>query len=270
MTNRIDRTFSALSEQGQKAFIAYISAGDPDLEFTLALLKRFDQLGVDAVELGVPFSDPIGDGPVNQAGAKRGLDSGTTLDKVLKTVKRFRADSPRLPVILFSYLNPLYHFGLDRFPDAAVDAGVDGVLAVDGPFDMCGDLNGALKQRGIHSIYLASPTTSPSRLRQIARQSGGFLYYISSMGVTGMRRSFEKDLGERVQSIRSLCRIPVCVGFGISTPEAARSICRKADGIIVGSAFVRRIEDHLPDKNSVLRSIDAFTRKMVRSVKSVS
>jgi len=264
--NRLDKTFIKLREQSQKAFVAYITAGDPNLQSTMKIMQMFVQSGVDVIELGVPFSDPIGDGPVNQAAAMRGIKSGTTLESVLDLVKRFRVQF-ETPVVIFSYLNPIVQVGVDRFSKKSYDAGVDGVLTVDGPFDMCQDIAKALTKKGIHSIYLAAPTTSDDRLKQIVNNCGGFVYYVSSLGVTGQRSSFEKDLSKRVAAVKALSTKPVCVGFGISNPTTARKISKFSDGIVVGSAFVKIIQDNNGSARNMLERLADFTKVMVKSIK---
>lgn len=268
MKNRIDITFSDLKKNNKKAFIAYITAGDPTLDATLSIMYLFAQKGVDIIELGVPFSDPIGDGPVNQAAAQRAILSGTTLAKIFQMIKTFRKTC-NTPVVLFSYLNPIHEFGMQHFTREAQKADIDAVLLVDGPFDMCSDLKKSLNSEDIHTIYLAAPTTSTERLKEITRNTGGFLYYISSLGVTGIRKSFSKDIAQKLKKIQSLTDKPICVGFGISTPEDAKKMAQLCNGVIVGSAFVRIISEHLKDTQQMLNTLESFTHSMVSSVKSI-
>ena len=267
MKNRIDITFSDLEKNNNKAFIAYITAGDPNLDTTLSIMHLFAQKGVDIIELGVPFSDPIGDGPVNQAAAQRAIQSGTTLAKIFQMIKTFRKTCAT-PLVLFSYLNPIHEFGMEHFTREAKKADIDGVLLVDGPFDMCSDLKQNLNKEGIHTIYLAAPTTSTERLKEITRNTGGFLYYISSLGVTGMRKTFSQDIGLKLKKIQSLTDKPICVGFGISTPQDAKKMSRLCNGVIVGSAFVKIISEHLDDVGPMLKKLESFTHSMVSSVKA--
>lgn len=268
MKNRIDITFADLKKNKKKAFVAYITAGDPNLDTTLSIMHLFAQKGVDIIELGVPFSDPIGDGPVNQAAAQRAIHSGTTLAKIFQMVKNFRKTC-NIPVVLFSYLNPIHEFGIDHFAQAAKNANIDAVLLVDGPFDMCSDLKQNLNREGIHTIYLAAPTTSIERLKEITCNTGGFLYYISSLGVTGIRQSFSQDIGPRLKKIQSLTDKPICVGFGISTPQDAQKMARFCNGVIVGSAFVKIIAEHQADIKTMLDKLDSFTHSMVAAVKAI-
>lgn len=267
MKNRIDITFSELKKNNKKAFIAYITAGDPSLDITLSIMHMFAQKGVDIIELGVPFSDPIGDGPVNQAAAQRAIHSGTTLLKILQMIKIFRKTC-NTPVVLFSYLNPIYEFGMHSFTQEAKKSDIDAVLLVDGPFDMCSDFKQNLNKGNIHTIYLAAPTTSSQRLKEITRNTGGFLYYISSLGVTGIRKSFSQDIAQKLKRIQSLTDKPICVGFGISTPEDAKKIAHLCSGVIVGSAFVKIISEHLDNAGQMLKKLETFTHSMVSSVKT--
>ena len=268
MKNRIDLTFSELNKCNKKAFVAYITAGDPHLDVTLSIMHMFAQQGVDIIELGVPFSDPIGDGPVNQAAAQRAIDSGTTLVKIFQMIRDFRKIC-NTPIVLFSYLNPIHEFGISRFTREAKKADIDAVLLVDGPFDMCADLKQNLNTEGIHTIYLAAPTTSRKRLMEITRNTGGFLYYISSLGVTGIRKTFSQDIGPKLKAIKSLTDKPICVGFGISNPEDAKKMAKFCDGVIVGSAFVKIISEYSENKDHTFSRLESFTRSMVSAVKNI-
>jgi tryptophan synthase alpha chain len=189
--NRIDQTFKNLSRLKQKAFIAYITAGDPDLETTFKAIPILEKAGVDIIELGIPFSDPIGDGPVNQLAAERALKKGGSLQSILQGLEKFRRVS-NIPIVLFSYMNPIYAMGYEVFAKKAANAGVDGVLTVDGPFDMCKPLRDHLSQKGIHSIYLVAPTTNTARIKQITKYSNGFTYAVSSLGSQEFVKNFLK------------------------------------------------------------------------------
>lgn len=239
MENRIDSTFSRLRKENRKGLVAYITAGDPDLAATARLIPALEEAGVDFLELGVPFSDPLADGVVNQMAAQRALESGATLPKLLEMISEVRA-STRLPLVLFSYLNPLYQFGMERFVEEAVRVGVDGVLILDLPPDEQAlqlPNNGAL-----HWIRLVAPTTGPERLRSICSAASGFIYYVSREGVTGEQSAMATDLGEKIGAIRQATDLPIAIGFGISNPEQAAAAAQTADAVVVGSAIVRRIE----------------------------
>jgi tryptophan synthase alpha chain len=238
--NRIDATFAKLREEGRAAFVAYVCAGDPDLETTLRIVRDFAAWGVDVMELGVPFSDPMADGTVNQLASERALAAGATVCGVLDLVRRIRAESG-IPVVLYTYMNPVYAYGFSRFLEDARAAGVDGLLLLDLPpeeQDANEELQGATDLR---FIRLVAPTTPEPRIARIAARSEGFLYYVSREGVTGERRDVASDLEARLEEIRRHAKVPVVVGFGVSAPEHAAAIAAHADGVVVGSAIVRQI-----------------------------
>ncbi len=239
---RITAAFERARRAGRPAIIPYVVAGDPDLKTTGAIVSALQRGGADIVELGVPFSDPIADGPVNQRAAERALRNGVSLRSVLDLGARLRSKgSP--PLVLFTYYNPVHRMGVREFTDAARRAGVDGVLVTDLPPEEGEDLSGALREAGIDPIVLLSPTSTPERIDGAARHGRGFVYFISRAGVTGARETLPRELEEQVGRVRESCGLPVAVGFGISTPEQVRSIAGFADGVIVGSALVRVIEE---------------------------
>ena len=240
MQNRIDQTFARLRACQQSAFIAYIGAGDPNLASTAALALALEKAGVDILELGVPFSDPVADGIVNQLAAQRGLASATTAEGVLGCVREIRATS-QLPIVLYTYMNPVYRYGFAKFMADAEAAGVDGVLLLDLPPDE--DHGEFDLQSNVRRIRLVAPTTPPERVVQLARRAEGFVYYVSREGVTGERASVASNLEAGVAAIRAATDLPVVVGFGISTPEQAREVAGKADGVVVGSAIVKHIAE---------------------------
>jgi tryptophan synthase alpha chain len=242
MANRIDEKFRTLQAQGKKALIAYICAGDPSLEATCSLALAFENAGVDILELGVPFSDPLADGIVNQLAAARALEAGTTVPGVLDCVRKIRATS-QLPIVLYTYMNPIYRYGFERFHSDAAAAGVDGLLILDLPPDEDAISPEFRENSGLKRIRLIAPTTPPSRITMLTRDAGGFLYYVSREGVTGERTDVAASLPERVAEIRKTTSLPVAVGFGISTPEQVREVALHADGVVVGSAIVKRIAD---------------------------
>jgi tryptophan synthase alpha chain len=230
---RIDECFARLRSQKRKGFIPYICAGDPDLSTTVSLSLALAESGADILELGVPFSDPLADGIVNQLAAQRALAAGTTLAGVLKCVQRIR-EKTEIPIVLYTYLNPIVQFGLQRFDDAARTAGVDGLLILDLPPEE--ELAGAVP--GLPHIRLIAPTTSRERMAKIAEDAQGFLYYVSREGVTGARDTVAESLEQHIEQIRQVSSLPVAVGFGISSAAQAKVAARYADAVVVGSAIV--------------------------------
>jgi tryptophan synthase alpha chain len=245
--SRIAARFAALAKSGRKALIPYVTAGDPNPEVTVPLLHALVAAGADLLEIGVPFSDPMADGPVIQAACERALKHHVSLHNVLDMVKRFRAQDQDTPVILMGYLNPVEVMGYAAFAQAAKDAGVDGLLTVDLPPEEAGDLLHELKQVAIDPIFLVSPSTSDERVRKIAAVASGFLYYVSFKGVTGANRLDVGAVASKVKTIRSLTNIPVGVGFGIRDAQSAADVSAVADAVVVGSALVKRIAE-LADK----------------------
>jgi tryptophan synthase alpha chain len=239
--NRIDRAFARLRSQGRKGLIPFLAAGDPTLEVTEALVLEFEARGADVVELGVPFSDPLADGVVNQRAYQRALQSGTSLRQVLALVARIRRRSD-IPLVLMSYVNPIHRFGLERFPAAAQDAGLDGLILSDCPPEEMGEFQVALEQADVHPVLLIAPTSPGRRISLISARSGGYIYYVSLRGVTGPRDRLPEDLAGGIQRIRVLTNKPLAVGFGISTPAQARTVGELADAVIVGSAVVGAVE----------------------------
>ncbi len=239
--SRIGERFQALREAGRTALVPYLTAGDPDPAATVPLMHRLVEAGADLLELGVPFSDPMADGPVIQAACERALAHGVRLRDVLDMVARFRERDAETPVVLMGYLNPVEAMGYAAFAERAAAAGVDGVLTVDLPPEEAGELVAELRPRGLDPVFLAAPTTSEERARGIARQAGGFLYYVSLKGVTGAGHLDLGDAARRVEALRRVVSLPVGVGFGIRNPEAAARVARVADAVVVGSALVERL-----------------------------
>lgn len=265
--NRIDQRFAALKEAGKPAFVAYVSAGDPDMDRSLEILFALERAGADIIELGVPFSDPMADGIVNQMAAHRALVAGATTPKVLDLVRRFRARS-ETPVVLFTYLNPIYCYGFSRFHEDAAAAGADGILLLDLPPDEA-ELNQELAENGtLRHIRLIAPTTPAERIPRLAAAAEGFIYYVSREGVTGAQTSLAEGIAENVAAIQAHTTVPVAVGFGISTPAQAAEVGRAADGVVVGSAIVRVIEQHGADPD-VASKVEAFVKPLVDAAKSV-
>ncbi len=240
--SRLAETFSRLRDERRPGLVTYVTAGDPDMARTEEILRALDRAGADVVEVGIPFSDPLADGPVIQRATERALASGTTLLGVLASLKRLRPEL-RMPVVLFSYANPVMRIGAERFADLAREAGVDGVLILDLPIEEADDFRAMLEARGIDTILLLSPTTSDERLRKAAALGSGFLYAISRLGVTGVRSEVAGGAEAMVRRIRRVSDLPVALGFGISTPAHVRQVGQWADAAVVGSALVNVIAE---------------------------
>jgi tryptophan synthase alpha chain len=244
-TNRIDRKFRELKARGQKAFVAYITAGDPSPERTPDLVWALERAGADIVELGVPFSDPLADGVVNQLSAQRALEAGTTTPRVMEIIGAIRAQS-QIPIVLYCYFNLVYAYGIERFCLHAHQSGADGLLVLDlPPEESQGDsaVGSRLGDGSLRRICLVAPTSPAERIAKIVQKATGFVYYVSREGVTGMQEHVAGSIGGRVEMIRKQTALPICVGFGISTPEQARTVAQQADGVVVGSVLVNRIAE---------------------------
>ena len=243
----IDAAFVRAGEENRAAFIPYLTGGDPDLSTSAELLSVLADAGADIIEIGVPFSDPIADGPVNQRAATRALAAGTTVSGILDLVAKHRSRSP-VPIVLFSYFNPLFVRGAREFAAQAADSGVDGVLCVDlPPGEAEREFAPALRDKGIDPVFLLSPTSTVVRMKEVAEAASGFVYYVSRTGVTGVQTELESELGREVKRVKRRLNLPLAVGFGISTPDQVASVARIADGVVVGSALVRVVEEHHQD-----------------------
>ena len=264
--NRIVEQFTRLRARQQKGFVVYIGAGDPDLEATRQLALAFDRIGVDVLELGVPFSDPLADGLVNQLAAQRGLESGTTPPRVLETVAAIRKES-QIPLVLYIYYNLIYKVGLARFIAEAARAGVDGLLVLDLPPEESENYEALMKSAGLCVIYLVAPTTPDQRVELIVKRASGFIYYVSREGVTGMQAQVSDTIGQMTAKIRQHTTLPVAVGFGISNPEQARQVAASAEAIVVGSAIVNQIAEHGRSPDLVPR-VTAFAKSLVDAIRS--
>jgi tryptophan synthase alpha chain len=240
--SRIGDRFASLRAEGRKAFVGFITAGDPSLDHTVEAAVALEKGGVDVLELGVPFSDPLADGPVIQRASDRALRRGVVLADVLEVVRRIRRRS-ELPLLLFSYYNPLLRYGLSRLAADARAAGVDGVLATDLPPEEAGEWLPVARQAGLDTVFLAAPTSPDDRLRRVAGESRGFVYAISRMGVTGERDALSADARPLLARLRAAADVPVAMGFGLSTPEQVAAAAELADGVVVGSALVRFLEE---------------------------
>jgi tryptophan synthase alpha chain len=263
--NRIVERFSGLNRKHQKGFVVYIGAGDPDLEATQQLALAFDQLGVDVLELGVPFSDPLADGLVNQLAAQRGLESGTTPPRVLETVSGIRRES-QIPIVLYIYFNLIHRYGVERFIREASQAGVDGLLVLDLPPEESDSYEALMRQAGMCNIYLVAPTTPDERIELIVKRGTGFIYYVSREGVTGMQTQVADTIAQMTSKIRAHTTLPIAVGFGISTPEQAKIVAANAEAVVVGSAIVNQIAQH-GKATDLIKRVSEFVRPLLEGVK---
>jgi len=261
MTTRIQALFQTAR---RKALIAYITAGDPSPDRTPSLVAALERGGVDLVELGVPFSDPIADGPVIQRGAARALKAGTNVRKVLDVARRIREHS-QIPLLLFTYLNPVLRYGLDALARDAKAAGIDGCLLTDLSVEEAAPYVSAMRAGDLDTVFLAAPTSTPERLKLVADYSTGFVYLVSRTGVTGERATLSDSLGPLVTAMRGLTKLPLAAGFGISTAEQAAAVAKVADGVVVGSAFVRLIEEGQNDPALEAR-LEAFARELRQGI----
>jgi tryptophan synthase alpha chain len=265
--NRIERTFEKLKLEGRKGFIAYICAGDPSLALTGQLVLEFEKAGVDVVELGVPFSDPIADGVVNQRAAERALRNGVCLADVISLVENIRKKS-EIPIVLFTYVNPVLKYGVEPFCQHMVEAGVDGALALDYPPEEAVHYKELMDSHGLATVGLIAPTTPPERLRPIISFCSGFVYYVSRTGVTGVRDRIEESVAPMVRRIKSLTTKPVAVGFGIANPQQAKAVAEVADAVVVGSAIVQKIEQ-FGKRKEMIAEVSRFAGDLARAVRSV-
>ncbi len=260
--SRLAERFRQLKDNGRRALIPYITAGDPHPELTVELMHALVDAGADVVEVGVPFSDPIGDGPVIQLACERALAHGTGIRDVLAMVARFRERDQQTPVVLMGYMNPIEIMGYRGFAEAAATAGVDGVLTVDMPPEEMGELSDCLAASGLDPIFLVAPTTTEQRMRTICDHARGFIYYVSLKGVTGSGTLDKNAVGERVDRIHGMTGLPVGVGFGIDSAEKAARMSTVADAVVVGSALVKQIEMHADDHPAVVREVTGLLRAM--------
>jgi tryptophan synthase alpha chain len=243
---RIQSLFDRLKKENRAAFVAYITAGDPTPERTPAIAAALERGGVDLIELGVPFSDPIADGPVIQLASERALKAGTTVPKVLEIARQIRAKS-EIPLLLFSYMNPLLRYGLDKLAADAKAAGIDGCLLTDMSVEEAGRYVSTMRDAGLDTVFLAAPTSTDARLKLVAQYSTGFVYLVSRTGVTGERTALSQSIQPLLTRTRAVTSLPLAVGFGIGTPEQASTVAKMADGVVVGSALVRMIEKQASD-----------------------
>jgi tryptophan synthase alpha chain len=264
--NRITRRLQDLQRAGRKALIPYITAGDPHPETTVPMLQALVRAGADIIELGVPFSDPMADGPVIQKACERALAQGVSLNQVLRMVTEFRRNDPDTPLVLMGYLNPIEAMGYGRFARAAAEAGVDGVLTVDLPPEEAHDLLAGLNETGLSPIFLLAPTSTAERMRQVAELARGYVYYVSLKGVTGSASLDVTALGEKLAVIRTFTDLPVGVGFGIKDAATAAAVARTADAVVVGSAIVGLMADSANDPARMTQAVSALVSGMRRAM----
>jgi tryptophan synthase alpha chain len=265
--NRIEERFGALKEKGHKGLVVYMGAGDPDLESTRELALAFDEVGADVLELGIPFSDPLADGPVNQMAAQRGLESGTTPSKVLETVKMIRLDS-QIPIVFFVYYNLLHRYGLGAFIKDSAAAGVDGILILDLPPEESEDYSQLMAESGLCPVFLVAPTTPDSRIKSIVEHGKGFIYYVSREGVTGMQSKVSGNISSMIDRIHQHTDLPIAVGFGISNPDQAKAVAEMGDAIVVGSAIVNQIAEQ-GKSDTLVPTVSHFVGSLAQAVKEV-
>lgn len=258
---RLGRAFTTAANEKRAALIAYITAGDPNPGFTAKAVLALERAGVDLIELGVPFSDPIADGPVIQRASDRALRAGTTVAGVLEIAAEIRKQS-EIPLLLFSYLNPLLRYGAAQLASKAADVGVDGVLLTDLSVEEAPTYVAPFRDAGLDTVFLAAPTSTPERLKKVAEYSSGFIYLVSRTGVTGVQQNVSDSVGPLVADMRSLTDLPLAVGFGISHADQVKQVAATADGVVVGSAFVKLFEQHGADPDRLLQELETFARSL--------
>lgn len=264
--NRIAIKFSELKANNEKAFIPFITAGDPSLDMTMSLLSVLESAGADIIELGVPFSDPIADGPSIQRSSIRSLENGTSLSKVMDMVSKVRSVT-QIPIVLMGYYNPIFKYGVKRFVKDAVELGIDGVVVADLPPEEADDMISSARKYNLSTIFLIAPTSTPERIMFISEASTGYIYCVSSTGVTGARNKISDTLSQMVNQVRRYTEKPIAVGFGVSNPEQAKEIAQFADGVIVGSAIVNIIEKYKDNKEHLISTVKDFARNLANAVK---
>ncbi|PLX79821.1 MAG: tryptophan synthase subunit alpha [Desulfuromonas sp.] len=265
--NRIESTFNKLKDQGRKALVPFVTAGDPSLEATARLIPALAEAGADIIELGVPFSDPMADGPTIQASSLRALEQGVTLKRILDMVAEVRK-SCEVPIVLMGYFNPVFCYGVERFAADAGSAGVDGILIVDLPPEEAQEIRPYLKKHQIDFITLLAPTTPENRQRQLAAEAEGYIYYVSMTGVTGVATVNRDAIADAVTSLRQHSPVPVAVGFGVNSPETAAGIAAISDGVVVGSALIKKIEE-ADDTEAAIAQATTFVQALRRGIDQV-
>lgn len=265
--NRIDSAFSKAKAEGRSAFVSYVCAGDPDLETSLDVCRTLIKSGIDVLELGVPFSDPLADGLTNQLAAQRALESGITQADVFQLVRDLRRENDEVPIVFYTYYNLMFSNGMEAYVARAKEAGVDGLLVLDLPPEEAEEYVATCKEVGMGTVFLIAPTTPSKRVRYVAQHATGFVYYVSRTGVTGVRSDLAGDLAEMVAMIREATDKPLVVGFGVSNRDQVAAISRLADGVVVGSVIVNTIKDNLGDKVATLARMEALVTDLVAGTK---
>ncbi|MDF8352629.1 tryptophan synthase subunit alpha [Ensifer adhaerens] len=272
MTARMDKRFADVAAEGRPVLVTYFMGGDPDFETSVSIMKALPKAGADVIELGMPFSDPMADGPAIQLAGQRSLKSGQTLAKTLEIARRFREDDQRTPIVLMGYYNPIYIYGVDRFLTDALAAGIDGLIVVDLPPEMDDELCIPALEKGINFIRLATPTTDDRRLPKVLENTSGFVYYVSMNGITGSALPDPSLIAGAVGRIKARTNLPVCVGFGVKTAEHARAIGASADGVVVGTAIVNQIASSLTEEgkatDATVPGVEALVRGLSAGVRS--
>jgi len=266
--NRIDKKFAELKIEGKKAFIPFITAGDPSLEDTIAIVSELESAGADIIELGVPFSDPVADGPSIQRSSLRALESNVSLRDVINTVAKIRAKT-QIPIAFLTYYNLIFKYGVEKFVRDAAEAGVDGAVVANLPPEEASELIAAAREHDFASIFLIAPTSTPERVKIVSEACTGFIYCVSLTGVTGARSAISDMLAPTLKLIRQHTDKPVAVGFGVSTPEQAEKVAAMADGVIVGSAIINVIAAHVGKPDELLPAVEDFASNLVEAIKSV-
>ena len=264
--NRIENKFKELISKGNKAFIPFITAGDPTLDITRSLILRLESAGADIIELGIPFSDPIADGPSIQKASLRALENNTSLKDIISMVSDLRKDT-QIPIVLMGYYNPIYKYGVHCFVNDAVKSGIDGVIVADLPPEEASELISPAKEYGLATIFLVAPTSTPDRVKLIAETSTGYIYCVSTTGVTGAREKVSDTLEPMIKLIQEYTDKPISVGFGVSTPDQAREVSKMSDGVIIGSAIVNLIEKYKDDPEKMLVSVEEFASSIANAIK---
>lgn len=260
--DRLTSTFDRARSQNRAAFVAYLCAGDPDFEGSLAACRALVRAGVDILELGVPFSDPLADGPTNQLAAQRALASGMTAAQVFALVRTLRSEFPQVPIVFYTYYNLVFSNGSEAYVKAAHEAGVDAMLTLDLPPEEATELSTICRAQGLKTVFIVAPTTPEARLSKITGAATGFIYYVSREGVTGVRDSLATNIADAVVAIKRHTRLPVVVGFGISKREHVRQVAAQADGVVVGSVLVNCIRDHLHDRGAMAAKLETLARDL--------
>ncbi len=267
--SRLSDTFARLKREGRAAFVPFITAGDPDMETSFAILEKLPSCGADVIELGMPFTDPMADGPAVQASSVRALNSGANMVKVLKMVEKFRKGGKTTPIVLMGYYNPIHAYGTARFARDVAAAGVDGLIVVDLPIEEDEVLRLPARAQGVDLVRFVTPTTDDARLKRVASEASGYLYYVSVAGVTGTKSVPEDEVRAALARIRAVTDLPCTVGFGIRTPQQAGAIARVADGVVVGSAIVSKVAENLgAGRDKVIGEVLELTRSLAGSTRA--